>query len=56
MEQNPYLYALAFVDHQYKDKNSGKVERLGVQIAGELKELNPMMTVCIVSSDSSKRR
>ena len=54
VEQNPYLYALAFVDHQYKDKDSGNVERLGVQIAGELKELNPMMTVCIVSGDSSE--
>ena len=48
----PFDYALAFVDHQYKTKN-GRVECRGPEIAEALKALNPMITVCIISADTS---
>ena len=51
-EKNPFDYALAFIDHQYKEE--GRIKKRGIQVAQELKTLNPMMITCIVSGDSSE--
>ena len=50
-EKNPFLYSIAFIDHQYRYEN--KVEKLGVMLAKHFKNLNPAVTACIVSGDES---
>ena len=52
VEKNPFTYSLALVDHLYEE--DGRIERRGVETAEKLKALNPTMTVCIVSGDSSE--
>ena len=51
-KQSPFSYSLAFVDHMFDEGD--EVKKRGGEIAERLKNLNPMMTVCIVSGDSSE--
>ena len=50
-EKNPFAYSIAFIDHQYK--HDDKVIKLGAKVAHQLKKINPMMTICIVSGDET---
>ncbi len=51
-KKSPFSYSLAFVDHLFKEGD--KTKKRGVEIAERLKGLNPTITVCIVSGDSSE--
>lgn len=51
-KENPFQYSVAFIDYQYR--RNGEVKRLGVKVAKQIKSLNPMLTVCIVSGDDSQ--
>ncbi|MEZ4743982.1 MAG: sigma-54 dependent transcriptional regulator, partial [Bdellovibrionota bacterium] len=48
----PFSYSLAFVDYQYRSPMG--IQKIGVDLITQLKDLNPMLTACIVSGDESK--
>ena len=49
--KSPLLYALAFVDHQYRQGD--EVKKWGEQIVKQIKKLNPTITSCIISGDET---
>ena len=49
--KKPFVYSIAFIDHQYRYNN--EIKKLGAEIAEQLKGFNPMLTTCIVSGDES---
>ena len=51
-QENPFFYSLALIDYQYCI--NGEIRKLGVHLAKQIKSLNNILTVCIVSGDESQ--
>ena len=49
--KDPFGFSVDFVDYQYR--NGDQIDCIGTDIAKKLKELNPSLTVCLVSGDES---
>ena len=53
-KEDPYSYAIAFIDYQYKSAEYGR-RLIGHEVAKKLKAINPGLKVIIMSGDESAK-